>query len=102
MGVMPNHVRVDQRGTEALAAIFDGFLADRIAFERIGAVAFGDMQARETADETRDAASGSLHLNRNGDGVTVVFDDIQERKLFRAGDVERFPELAFAGGAVSG
>ena len=88
-------------GPRRCAAILDGFLADGVAFERIGAVAFRDVQAGETAHEARDAAAGGLHFDGNGDGVAVVFDHVEQRQFFRAGDVERFPELAFAGGAIA-
>ena len=89
-------------GPRRCAAVLDGFLADGVAFERIGAVAFGDVQAGETADEARDAAAGGLNFDRDGDGVAVVFDQIKQRKFFGAGGVERFPEFAFAGRAVAG
>src|SRR5208283_3888447 len=56
---------------------------------------------RETLDEPRNAAPGGLNFHGNGNGVAVVFDEVEERKLFGAGDVEGFPEFAFAGGAVS-
>src|SRR5580693_3417758 len=102
MRIMPNYMRVDQRGAATLAAIVNGFLADRVAFEGIRAVTLGDVQARETARQARNAAAGGLHFDRNGDGVAVVFDDVKQWKFFRAGDVERFPKLTFAGSAITG
>ena len=101
MRIRTRDVRVNQRGAAALAAVFDGFLADGVAFQRIGAVAFRDVQAGKAAHELRNAAAGGLHFHGNGDGVAVVFDQIEERQFFGAGGVERFPEFAFAGGAVA-
>src|SRR5579863_482604 len=95
-------MRVNRRWSPARAAIFDGFFANGVAFERVGAVAFGDVEAGEAADEARDAASGSLDFDGNTDRVAVVFNHVQQRKLFRAGGVQRFPEFAFAGRAVAG
>ena len=60
------------------------------------------MQTRETFRESRNAAASGLNFHGNGDGVAVVFDEIEERQLFGACDVEGFPEFAFAGGTVAG
>ena len=59
------------------------------------------MQRRETARQARNAAARGLHFHGNRDGVTVVFDQVEQRKLFGARGVERFPKFAFAGGAVA-
>jgi hypothetical protein len=40
-------------------------------------------------------------LDRHGDGVAVVFDQKQNRQAIQAGGIQRFPELAFAGGAIA-
>src|ERR1700730_17050154 len=89
-------MRVDQRRPAALAAIRNRLLADGIALKRIGAVAFGNMQIRKAAREFRNAAAGGLYLDGDGNGIAVVFDEIQERELFAARDVEGLPELALA------
>ncbi len=101
MGIGARYVRVNESGSATLAAILNGGLADGVAFERVGAVAFGDVQARETAREFGDAAAGGLHLDGNGNGVAVVFNQVKQRKLFGAGGVQRFPEFAFAGGTIA-
>ena len=95
-------MRVNESRPAAFAHVMNRFLADAVAFEGIGAIAFGDVQAGETFDEAGNAAAGGLHFNGNGDGVAVVFDEIEERKLFGARGVQRFPEFAFAGGAIAG
>jgi len=94
-------VGVDQCGATAFAAILHCILADGVAFDGIGAIAFGNVKARKTTHEFRNAAASGLDFYRHGNGVTVVFDQIQERKFLGAGDVEGFPKFAFAGGAVS-
>jgi hypothetical protein len=60
------------------------------------------VQVGKVSNEFRNAAAGGLDFDGNGDGVTVVFDEIEERKFLGAGSIERFPEFAFAGGAVAG
>jgi hypothetical protein len=102
VGIWPNHMGMDESGTAALAAILDCFLAYRVAFQRVGAVTLGDMQIRETAGQTGDAAARGLDLDRDGDGVAVIFDQIQEWQFLGASGVERLPEFALAGSAVSG
>ena len=82
MGIGARYVRVNESGSATVAAILNGGLADGVAFERIGAIAFGDVQARETAREFGDAAAGGLHLDRNGNGVAVVFDQVKQKVAF--------------------
>ncbi len=94
-------VCVDQRWAAAFADVANGFLADGVAFEGVGAIAFGDVQVGKVSNEFRNAAACGLDFDGNGDGVTVVFDEIEERKFLGASGVERFPEFAFAGGAVA-
>src|ERR1700676_3236382 len=102
MGVRADYVGVDERGAAALTAILHGVLAGRVTFQRVGAVALGNMQAWKASRQLGNAAAGRLYLDGNRDGVTVVFDEVEQRELFRTGDIERFPELPFAGGAVAG
>src|SRR6266481_4136916 len=97
-----SNVCVDQGGAAAFADVTNGFLADGVAFEGVGAIAFGDVQVGEVSHEFRNATAGGLDFDGNGDGVTVVFDEIEERKFLGAGGVKRFPEFAFAGCAVAG
>ena len=51
--------------------------------------------------QPRDVAAGGLHFDRHRDRVAVVFDEEEDRQLLGAGDVQRFPELAFARGAFA-
>ncbi len=102
MRIGSGNMGVDQRGTASFANVGDRFLADSEAFQGIGTVAFGNVQTGKTPGEPRNAAAGGLNFNRNGNGVAIVFDEIKERKLLGTSDVERFPEFALAGGAVTG
>ncbi len=47
MGVRARDMRMNQRGTAAFTAVLHGFLADRVAFEWVRAVTFGDVQPRK-------------------------------------------------------
>src|SRR5882762_9436836 len=91
---------MDQRGTATLAAVLRRFLANGVAFDGIGAVAFRHVQPRKTPYEFRDAPAGRLNFNRHGDGIAVVFHQVQQWKFFGARDVQGFPELALAGRSV--
>ena len=75
-------VRVNQRGAAARAAIFHGFFADGIAFKRIGAVAFRDVQAGKAAHEARNAATGGLDFDGHADRVAVVFNHDRGAEAF--------------------
>ena len=83
------------------AHVRDGVAQRPVAREVVGAVAAERPQAREVLDEARDVAAGRLHLDRDGDGVAVVLDEIEHRQLPRARGVQRLPELAFARRAVA-
>ena len=48
VGVGTRNAGVNQRRAASLAGVADGFLANDITFQRVGAVAFGNMQAGET------------------------------------------------------
>jgi len=90
-------MRVDERRAAALAAILHRLFAGGIAFERIRAVNFRNVQSRKTTDEFGNASAGGLYFNRNRNGIAVIFDEVEERKLFGASDVQGLPEFALAG-----
>src|ERR1700723_3522983 len=94
-------MRVNKSGAATVAAVLNGSFADGIAFERIGAVAFGDVKARKPAREFRDAAARGLYFDGDGNGVAVVFDQIKEGEFLGTRGVQRLPELAFAGCTVA-
>src|SRR6516162_837334 len=102
MRIRTRDARVNQSGPTTLANVMDGFLADGVAFERIRAVAIGEVQAGKTLQQAGDAAARGLHFDGDGNRVAVIFDKIKDRKSFGAGHVQGFPEFTFAGGAVSG
>src|ERR1700722_5069338 len=101
MGVGARYVRVNERWPTALPAVLNGGFADGIAFKRVGTIAFRDVQARETAGEFRDAAARGLDFDRNGNGVSVVFNEVDQRELFGARGVQGSPEFAFRGGPLA-
>src|SRR6266849_8490786 len=101
MRIRPRDVRVDQRGAQALAAVVGGAFASRITLERLRAVALLNMQPGKTSDQFRDASARGLHFHGNGNGIAVVFDQIQERKFLAASRVQGLPEFSLARRAVS-
>ena len=71
-----------------------------VAGDGIRTIYFLEMEIRETGDQARDISAGGLHFNRNGDGILVVFDTVENRELVVRRRVERLPEFAFASGTV--
>ena len=102
MRIRADDVRVDQRRAFAGAAMFGGAAQRGITFQRLGAVTFFDVEIRIIPHQLGDAAAGSLHFHRHGNGVAVVFDEIENREALGAGGVQRFVKFTFAGGAIAG
>ena len=102
MRVGPDHVRVDQRGALAGAAMFGGASERGITFQGLGAVTFLDVQVRIIPHQLGNAAAGSLHFHRDGNRVAVVFDQVENREAFVARGIQRFVKFALAGGAIAG
>src|ERR1700722_1816098 len=59
------------------------------------------MKIREARDEARNVASGGLYFHRHRDRVAVVLDAENYWQLAERRGIHRFPELAFAAGAVA-
>src|ERR1039458_4326674 len=58
----------------------------------------------ENSESPQPAANGALrglHFHRHRDGIAVILYDKNYRQLAERSGVHRFPELAFAGGAVT-
>ena len=102
MAVRPDDVRVDQRGALPRPAVFDRRAQRIVGLHEIAAVDFGDREVREAGQELRDRAARRVDLDRDRDGVTVVFDQVEDGELQVARGRERFPELPLGGLALSG
>ena len=98
----PRAAGVHQNGRLLAAAVRDRLGHGGVGGEEVAAVAFEDLQVRESGNQPGDVAAGGLLFDGDRDGPAVVLDQIQDGKLLQAGDVERFPEFAFAGGSVAG
>src|SRR5437867_1371720 len=59
------------------------------------------MEIRKTGNQARNVSARRLHFNRNGDGVTVVFNEKDQWQAKVRRRVHRFPKFAFTGGAVA-
>ena len=102
MRVRADHLGVHQRRPLALTAVVVRLLHRLVGGERVAAIDFLDEEARERRDQLADRATCGVHLDRDRDRVAVVFDQEDHRQLQVAGGVQRLPELALAGGAVTG
>src|SRR5260370_8582782 len=96
MRIRPRDVRVNQRGSQAFAAVLGGALARRITLERLRAVALLNMQPGKASDQSRDVSARSLDFHGHGNRKAVVFDQVQERKFLAASRVQGLPEFTFA------
>jgi hypothetical protein len=93
---------VHEGGTLPLARVLDRLAHRIVALEHVAAVDLLDEEARKARDELGDAPAGGVHLDRDGDRVAVVLDEVDDGQFQVAGGVQRLPELALAGGAVAG
>ena len=94
-------MRVNERRAVPFAAVARSTRECGVAGHGIGAVDFFEMEIGESGDQARNASARSLHFDRHGDRVAVVFHAENYRQLFQSGGVHRLPEFAFAGGAVA-
>ena len=92
---------VHKRRAVAGADMLDGAAQGGKAFEKVGAVALLKVEVGEVCHQRTDVAARRLVLDRDGDGVAVVLDDIEQRKLALGSRVDRLPELALRGGPFS-
>ena len=83
------------------AAMSGGAHECRITDDGIGAVELLEMEVGEAADQSQIFPPAVWTSTGNGDGVLVVFNDEEQRQLHVGGEVQRFPEFTFAGGAVA-
>src|SRR5207302_10660817 len=97
----PDHFRMNKRRPAILATVINRAAHYRQRFNRIGAVTALAIKIRKTGNEFRDVAAGSLHFDGDADRVTVVLKQEHNRQPQITRGVERFPKLAFTGGAVS-
>ena len=92
---------MDERRSRASPRPGDRFAHRPEARHAVRSVDADDVQAGERLEQLGDVAARRLHLDRDGDGVPVVFDQVDDRQPAGTGRVERFPELAAARLAVT-
>jgi len=99
--VRTDHLRVDQGGPLALAAVFERRTHRVEGGDRVAPVAPEDLQRREALHGLADRGARGLHLARHGDRVFVVLDEEHDGQPEHAGGGERLVELSLAGRAVA-
>ncbi len=99
--VGPDDLGVDQRRPAPLARVRHRLLQDALALREVGAVDRQQQQVGERHDNLGEVAARRLDFTRDGDGVAVVLDEIHDGQSLAARRVQRFPELAFGGGALA-
>ncbi len=94
-------MRVHKCRTMSLAAILRRARERRIACDRVRAIDFFKMKMRKAGNQPRNAAARGLHLDRDGDRVSVVLHAENHRQLAQSHGVQRFPEFPFAGSSIA-
>jgi len=92
---------MDQRRATPFARPLHRVVHGGEALHEVAAVDAHHLQMRKALDEIRDRSTRRLHLDRNRNGVAVVLDEVNDGELLVRRRVERFPELAFAGGPIA-
>src|SRR6266581_1235408 len=101
MRVRPDYFRVYERMPAILATVVDRPPHHGDRLNQIGPITLLAVKIWKTFDEPGNVAARSLHFDGNADRIPVVFAQKHDRQFQIAGGVERFPELAFAGSAVT-
>ena len=99
--VKPHAMAVHQRRPEARAAVCRRLLKGAQAGHGIVAVHLGKVEVGKVGHQPRDVSARRVHLDRNADGVAVVFDAEDHRQLLVRRGVHRLPELALRGRALA-
>ena len=86
-----------QRRTLAGAAVLDCLDHGAVAGDSVRSVDLGEVEVGKVCDEPGDVAARGVGLDGSGDGIAIVFDDVEDGELCVRGGVERFPEFALAG-----
>ena len=102
VAVRPDDVGMHQRRSLPGACIVDG-LGEHVEDASTSQPSTSWMnRSGKSREQLGDRAAGRVHLDRDRDRVPVVLDQEDDRKLEIGGGVERLPELALAGRAVTG
>src|SRR5688500_3130810 len=99
--VRPDDARMHEGRAATLPRVFNCAAHRIVACDQVAAIDFLDIEMRERSDELRYRAARGAHLHRDGDGISVVLDQIDQGELEIRCRIERFPELAFARRAVA-
>src|ERR1700674_2813939 len=92
---------VDKCRTMAAAAMISRAPESRVGDDGVGAVNLFEMEVGEAGDEARNVAAGGLHFPGNGNRIFVFLHAKNYGQAEVGCGVQRLPEFAFAGGAVS-
>src|SRR5581483_2354217 len=101
MRVWPDHVRMNKRRPNSSTTMRNCMREGAKTHNRIGAIDLFKMEIRKARNQARNISIGSLNFDRNGDRVAIVFNEKYDRQSQVGGSIQRFPELALAGGAIA-
>ncbi len=96
-----HHVGDDADGAASGADIVDGGPGYGVDLEKVGAVDAGAFEAFVAGGELVGGAAGRLILDRDRDGIFIILNKKQNRRLATGGPVERLVKVALRRGAVA-
>ena len=93
---------MNERRALALPGIVHRLRHHFVAREQITAIHFLDVEVREGRDEPGNRSAGRVDFDRDGDGVAVVLDEVDDGQLEVGGRIQRLPEFSLRCCAVAG
>ena len=101
VGLQPHHVSMHQGGTLAASAMSDGLSKTGKAVEHVDTVQLAHKEAWKIREGAGDAPARGLDLCWHRDGVPVVLDNEEHRKLVQGGGTDRLVQFPLAGSSIS-
>src|SRR3954453_22522617 len=101
MRIRTNHVGMNERRANSRPAMRNSSRHCAVADHGVSPIYFFKMEVWKTGNQARNVSPRSLHFDRHGDRITVVFDQEHDRQPEIGGRIHRLPEFAFTGSAVA-
>ena len=94
-------MRVNERWTHSRAAMRHCSRHCTVTDNWVSTIDFFEMKIGKARNQTRNIPARGLHFDRHRDRIPVVFDQEHDRQPQVRSRIHRFPEFAFAGGAIA-
>jgi hypothetical protein len=101
MRVRPDDVSMHKCRPVAGTAPGNCLFKCQVACDWIGSIDLGEVEVGKVRHQTGDVAAGGVHLDWDGDGIAIVFNDEEDRQFGVRCRIQRLPELSLAGCAFA-